>query len=236
MNRYYRIRAYVSSLLFGKIGSSRLEYFSSFITPVDTILDIGCDKGMVFETIKKPEGVSLIAGVDITRNHSEKYSHVTGDAIKLPVKSSSFSLVTAFSVIEHIHENERGLFYKEAKRVMKENGELLIQQPNRYALVESHTFLPFYGFLPKRWHQVMYTEKEVYYVSVPSLKEVLHSLEQNGFKVISIETYDAPFLPFGRYLKKIGLFRLFPMGFIIRARKEGTLNNQSNKKELGEAG
>ena len=236
MNMYYQARAYVSSLLFGKIGSSRLGYLSSFITPVDSILDIGCDKGMVFETIKKPEEVGLIAGVDITKNRSKKYSHVTGDAVKLPVKSSSFSLVTAFSVIEHVHENERGLFYKEAKRVMKEKGELLIQQPNRYALVESHTFLPFYGFLPKRWHQLMYTEKEVYYVSVPSLKEVLRSLEQNGFKVISIETYDAPFLPFGRYLKKMGLFRLFPMGFIIRARKDGAFEKQPNKNDFDEAG
>jgi ubiquinone/menaquinone biosynthesis C-methylase UbiE len=183
---------------------------------------------MVFETIKKTEEVSLMAGVDITKNHSEEYSHVTGDAIRLPIKSASFSLVTAFSVIEHIHENKRGSFYKEAKRVMKENGQLLIQQPNRYALVESHTFLPLYGFLPKRWHQVMYTKKEVYYVSVPSLKEVLRALIENGLKVISIETYDAPFLPFGRYLKKIGLFRLLPMGYIIRARKDDAADKSPN--------
>jgi ubiquinone/menaquinone biosynthesis C-methylase UbiE len=228
MNIYYRARAYVSRLLFRKIGSSRLGYFSSFMTPIDSILDVGCDKGMIFEDAEISDNVGFIAGVDVTKNHSQKYSHVTGDAMKLPVKSSSFSLVTAFSVIEHIQEDKRSLFFKEARRVMKEKGELLIQQPNRYALIESHTFLPLYGFLPKRWHQVMYTDREVYYVSVPSLKEVLRALKQNGFRVVSVEAYDAPFLPFGRYLKKIGLFRLFPMGYIIRANKDDGANELRN--------
>ena len=105
---YTRSRAYVYRLLFAKIGADRLNYFSSFVTtPTDSILDVGCDKGMLFEGIKNPNEISLMVGVDISKNQSKLYCHVTADAAKLPFKQASFSLVTAFSSIEHIHESER---------------------------------------------------------------------------------------------------------------------------------
>ncbi len=226
---YARTRSYVYLLLFAKVGVDRLKYFSSFVvTPTDSILDLGCDKGTLFEFIKNPNELSLMTGVDIAKNKSKKYCHVTADAAKLPFKSSSFSLVTAFSSIEHIHENERFLLYTEVRRVIKEKGEFLVQLPNRYAIIESHTFLPFFGFLPPRMHQFAFSEK-ILYVSVPSLKEVLRSLKENDFIVTSVEKYNAPFLPFGRFFEKVGLFRIFPMGYIIRARTEHTRNKPSNK-------
>jgi len=223
-NAYNRVRAYLFKLLDAKSGTEveRAKYFATFVTsPVDSLLDIGCGKGLLFDVIENPNKLSLLIGVDLIKGGNKKYRHVVADATKLPLKCSTFSLVTAFSLIEHVFERERGKLYKDVGRVIKRKGTFLIQLPNRYALIESHTYLPLFGFLPSRTHSFAYRGD---YVSVPSLKAVTRSLKENGFNVYSVEKYGAPFLPFGHFLGKIGLFRLFPMGYIIRAHAENSGN------------
>ena len=111
------------------------------------------------------------------------------------------------------------MFYKEAKRVIKKKGIFVIQLPNRYFIIESHTYFPFFGFLPSNMHSFAYRHE---YVSVPSLKEVTCSLRRHGFEVYNIEKYEGSFLPFPRFLSRIGFFLLFPMGYIIHTRaKDG---------------
>jgi len=140
-------------------------------------------------------------------------------------KNNTFSLVTAFSLIEHIPKAKRDIFYKEVRRVIKKNGTFLVQLPNRYFIVESHTYLPFFGFLPSSVHSFAYRGE---YVAVPSLKDAIHSLKKHRFEIYDVEKYEAPFLPFGSFLSKIGLFRLFPMGHVIHARikKQGNKNKK----------
>jgi SAM-dependent methyltransferase len=218
---YDKLRRYLFMLLNAKSGAEfkRAEYFASFIANVDfdSLLDIGCGKGLVFEEIRDPNESKLLVGVDLIRNRSKKYHHISASATRLPFTQTTFSLVTAFSLIEHILEKHRGKLYKDVGRVIKKKGTFLIQLPNRYALIESHTYLPLFGFLPSRTHSFAYRGD---YVSVPSLKAVIRSLKENGFNVYGVEKYGAPFLPFGHFLGKIGLFRLFPMGYIIRAHAE----------------
>ncbi len=223
-NVYNRVRAYLFRLLDAKSGTEveRAKYFATFVkSPAHSLLDIGCGRGLLFDAIESLNKFSLLIGVDLTKGRNKKYRHVVADATRLPFKCSTFSLVTAFSLIEHILEKERGKLYKDVGRVIKKKGTFLIQLPNRYALIESHTYLPLFGFLPSRTHSFAYRGD---YVSVPSLKAVISSLKENGFNVYSVEKYGAPFLPFGHFLGKIGLFRLFPMGYIIRAHVENSGN------------
>jgi len=196
--------------------TERMKYFSSFISNYDSsfLLDLGCGKGLLFDNIVGPDESEHV-GVDLTKNRKENYHHVVASAIRLPFKNYTFSLVTAFSLIEHIHEAERKMFYKEAKRVLKGKGVFAIQLPNRYSIIESHTYLPFFGFLPSRVHSFAYRGG---YTAVPSLKNVIHFLKGSGFDVFNVKKYEAPFLPFGDFLSKIGLFHLFPVGYIICAR------------------
>ncbi len=169
---------------------------------------------MLFDNIVGSDDSELV-GVDLIKNRKETYHHVVASAIRLPFKNNTFSLVTAFSLLEHIHNAEREMFYKEAKRVLRDKGIFAIQLPNRYSIIESHTYLPFFGFLPSRVHSFAYREG---YTAVPSLKNVINTLKGSGFEVLNVKKYEAPFLPFGNFLGKIGLFHLFPMGYIIRAR------------------
>jgi SAM-dependent methyltransferase len=227
-NTYNRIRAYLFRLLDAKIGTEteRMKYFSSFISnyEFDSLLDVGCGKGLLFDNIMSKK-FKILAGVDLIKNREGRYQHVVADATRLPFKNSAFSLVTAFSLIEHIPKAQRKMLYKEMKRVIKKEGILMIQLPNRYFIIESHTYLPFFGFLPSSMHSFAYRGG---YVAVNSLKAVVCSLKEYGFEVCNVEKYEAPFLPFGSFLSKIGLFRLFPMGYIIHAQaKDSRLSLQS---------
>jgi len=224
-NTYNRIRAYLFRLLDTKSGTEteRMTYFSSFISKYDfdSLLDVGCGKGLLFNNITSLNKFKLLVGVDLVKNRKGQYQHVVADAARLPFKNSAFSFVTAFSLIEHIPKAERDMFYKEAKRVIKKEGIFVIQLPNRYFIIESHTFLPFFGFLPSNMHSFAYRGG---YVAVPSLKVVIRTLEKYQFEICNVEKYEAPFLPSGSFLSKIGLFRLFPMGYIIHARVKGEGN------------
>jgi len=64
---------------------------------------------------------------------------VCGDARQLPFEDGAFDAVTLFDVLEHIHED--GLAAKEAMRVTRSRGVILVSTPNtswRY---------PFYRFM-----------------------------------------------------------------------------------------
>lgn len=200
-----------------------MKYFSSFISKYDfdSLLDVGCGKGLLFDSIVSLNKFKLLVGVDLMKNNKGQYQHVVADATRLPFKNSVFSLVTAFSLIEHIPKAERKMFYKEMKRVVKKEGIIVIQFPNRYFIIESHTYLPFFGFLPSSMHSFAYRGG---YVAVPSLKVIIRSLKEHGFEVHNVEKYEGLFLPFGRFLSKIGFFHLFPMGYIIHAQAKGENN------------
>ena len=204
-----------------KVGTEieRIKYFFSFISNYDfsSFLDLGCGKGWLFDNVVSSEESKLV-GIDLLKFNDRKgnYHHVVASAVRLPFRNGVFSLVTALSVLEHIHTAERKMFYKEARRVLRGKGTFVIQLPNRHFIIESHSYLPFFGYLPSRTHSFV-TRARTEYTAVPSLKSVIHFLNEYGFKVFDVKKYEAPFLPFGHFLSKIGLFYLFPMGYIIRA-------------------
>lgn len=218
-NIYNRTRAYLFRLLDAKFGTEteRMKYFFSFISDYnfDSLLDLGCGKGLLFDNIASSDKTKFLVGIDLMKVRKRLYQHVVASATKLPFKNGVFSLVTAFSLIEHIPEAEREMFYKEAKRVIKKRGIFVMQFPNRYFIIESHTFFPFFGFLPSNMHSFAYRKE---YVAVPSLKEIAYSLKEHGFETYNIEKYEGPFLPFPRFLSKLGFFALFPMGYILHTR------------------
>jgi SAM-dependent methyltransferase len=225
---YNRIRAYLFRLLDSKFGTKteRMRYFSSFISgyDFDSLLDIGCGMGLLFDNMSSSGDAKLLVGVDLMKTRKGRYQHVVASATALPLIDGAFSLVTAYSLVEHISEEEREPFYREAKRVTKNHGTFLIQLPNRYFIIESHTYMPFFGFLPSKLHSFAYRGE---YVAVPSIKTVLGSLEENGFEVCNIERYEGQFLPFSRFFRSIGLFYLFPMGYIIYARVRKTKDDRN---------
>lgn len=71
-NTYNRIRAYLFRLLDAKFGTEteRMKYFSSFISKYDfdSLLDMGCGKGLLFNNIVSLNKFKLLVGVDLIKN------------------------------------------------------------------------------------------------------------------------------------------------------------------------
>lgn len=98
--------------------------------PGRRILDIGCGTGATMDQLKR---LGEVQGIDLSRiplNYSRRRGHervLCADAVDLPFADSSFDLVTALDVIEHLADDVRGL--REIRRVLKSNAPAVIFVP-----------------------------------------------------------------------------------------------------------
>ena len=105
-------------------------------------LDVGCGWGWAIKYFRDL-GVEM-HGFDVTRNILKDSISFCGienlliaDGEKIPYKKDTFDLVFSWHVIEHVPHPE--IFLKEIKRVLRDNGLLIIGVPNDHAL----DILPF---------------------------------------------------------------------------------------------
>ncbi len=96
-----------------KYLSNRLK-----LQPNTKLLDVGCGDGTFTKTFKE-SGIDSI-GIDI--------NEYDADIDNLPYKDNMFDVIFCKSVIEHISNYK--LFLNECKRVLKQDGKLIILTPN----------------------------------------------------------------------------------------------------------
>jgi len=150
----------------------------------------------------------------------------------LPFHDEVFDLVSMFSLIEHVSHPTRVI--SEAIRVLKPQGELIIQVPNRYSIVEPHIGLPNPVFIPSflRW-KVLKIAGYSWWIgnaNTPSkkrLKELILSVYSTpeAMKESKI-VYPPEYIPrrfrlVYRVLYYIGLFRLLPLSYMFVLTKTG---------------
>lgn len=100
------------------------------------VLDTGCGVGYgsanVAEVASSVVGIDSDAGaVGFARRHYGRpnATYLVGDCQNLPFQSQSFDVVTSFELIEHLPDAQR--YLEEVRRVLKENGTLVVSTPNR---------------------------------------------------------------------------------------------------------
>jgi len=95
------------------------------------ILDIGCGIG---EWLMSAGEVYPAVGCDLSYyavteiKQNTKTPVLVSDALNLPFNDSTFSIITAFDVIEHLADPE--VFLKSIFRVLQEDGVLIFSTPN----------------------------------------------------------------------------------------------------------
>jgi ubiquinone/menaquinone biosynthesis C-methylase UbiE len=101
------------------------------------IVDIGCGKGIYGFLLRTQEINNYMVGVDIERRHllfclkHKIYDDVIlADATCLPFRKSSFKIVLASEVIEHIEKSKGKVFLKELERIC--NCRIILTTPNGY--------------------------------------------------------------------------------------------------------
>lgn len=100
------------------------------------ILDIGCvgKEGVWHQNIRK-QASGRVWGVDVDINGLKKMGFpqlACADAQYLPFGDSKFDCIIMGEVLEHLWDPMSALL--EARRVLKENGTLVVTTPNAYSL------------------------------------------------------------------------------------------------------
>lgn len=161
--------------------------------------------------------------------NNKKTSLIRADAQILPFKCDSFNLVSAFSVIEHVTDKQAML--NNLLSVLKKDGELVLQFPNKYFFVELHTGLPLYFIIPsfiKPWVLRKVGYEGLLEINIPTIREIQKMIEDLGVFVDikkSKVIYPIETIPHGlrwvyTILKRLRVLDLVPMGWILCIRKQ----------------
>ncbi|MFQ6060167.1 MAG: methyltransferase domain-containing protein [Thermoplasmata archaeon] len=148
---------------------------------------------------------------------------VLGDATAMPFKNSSFDLVIAVSLIEHLPEQEE--FLKEAYRCAV--GYLLVTFPPYYSLLGGHALKPFH-LLPEKLAIRVGRGLRIIDKNVETLKDIslfpltisraLRMMEKVGFEIASLDSrYTSSFFCRFRRLREF----LVPHCIFLLKRHEG---------------
>lgn len=216
--------------LFDLIKSQMLESGLD-IYDVKTFIDIGCGNGTLTYYFNKYLGAEFAVGLDIDRKlideaRSLKSSHIRliwGDGACLPFRDESVNCITLFSIFEHVEDQNRLL--QEAHRILKKDGLLIMQIPNKYFPIELHTGMPLINFSSKLTNE--YAKRTIgYQVHLQSRREIMHVIGNSNFKIKSCRgyMYFDDLVPSGfkfavKILKTLRFFELFPYGFIVICQK-----------------
>lgn len=99
------------------------------------ILDLGCGEGTRLGLVSRATPRSKCSGVDISRTAILKAkksfpscNFIEGNLVSLPFSDESFDLIYSAFVLEHLDETQ--LVLKEAVRVLKTKGKLVLVAPN----------------------------------------------------------------------------------------------------------
>jgi SAM-dependent methyltransferase len=113
---------------------SRYRFAQQFAADA-RVLDVACGSGFGLSLLG--ECARLTVGVEIdgeaarqarSRARSDSQAVARADGCRLPFHSGSFSLITSFETLEHLHERPR--FLGELRRVLAPGGTALISTPN----------------------------------------------------------------------------------------------------------
>ncbi|MBP9732525.1 MAG: class I SAM-dependent methyltransferase, partial [Candidatus Magasanikbacteria bacterium] len=113
-----------------------LKDFSQYITKEDTVLDIGCGNGRVYQLCENLQ--VAYTGIDQSEEliaiAREKYPAVhfdVGEMTKLPYEDASFSVIICVATFNHLPDRASRLkSLGEMKRVLKPGGIILMTNWN----------------------------------------------------------------------------------------------------------
>jgi SAM-dependent methyltransferase/uncharacterized membrane protein YbhN (UPF0104 family) len=105
------------------------------VKPGDVVIDIGCGSGVQLQEIGRT-GYALAVGIDVNLNAVRfargkafpNTDFIIADAQHLPIKASCADKIVCAEIIEHLKAPDQ--LVGEIKRVLKDNGTIVITTPN----------------------------------------------------------------------------------------------------------
>ena len=113
-----------------------LEYLK--VHPGEVILDVGCARGEFLQLCGEKGGI--IIGLDYSPTaikissiwKNENIKVIQASATALPFRAGIFDKVTMLDLIEHVTSDDLLKCLKEVRRVVKDDGQVLIHTPNQW--------------------------------------------------------------------------------------------------------
>ena len=161
-------------------------------------LDLGCQSGaltdeMAATTPLRWAGVDPIIEAERTSPGGQTLVH--GYAHAVPFEDGRFDCVLFANVFEHVEPKQRRASLREIARVLAPGGILVGQLPNPYFPIESHSRLPFMGYLPGRVQKIywrlapVHWKHDFYPVTMRDLRRVAR---RAGFEPVVVRNFNYP--------------------------------------------
>ncbi|RMH81214.1 MAG: methyltransferase domain-containing protein [Acidobacteria bacterium] len=154
-------------------------------------LDVGTGTGEVLLKSKSGLRVGIDLSLDmlkVAKNKCPRCAFILADAENIPFKDESFELITLSLVYRHLLNRED--FLKEARRLLKEGGELCLLDINRFSLTPFLIFLMKYPLKPlglllfgsERWDFFIHSLENSISVEKVQLELKTHGFETKVLK------------------------------------------------------
>lgn len=191
-------------LILGKVDKElEIEHINRYIFAKNilsdkNILDSACGSG--YGTAILSSNNNKVVGLDISEEAidyaKENYlnkdiNFLVGSIAELPFEDNSFDGVVSFETIEHVDGEIQNKFLQEVKRVLKNNGILVISTPNHdvYKIkgenhfhVKEFTFQEFKTFLESNFKQVKLYSQHFEVCNVIVENKLGYAEVDNGFE------------------------------------------------------
>ena len=162
-------------------------------------IEIGCQHGALTEQLTWLTRVPNWAGIDPTLTEKTVTERgcilKPGRASQLDFPDESFDVAVFANVFEHIPPVERDGSLREIYRVLKPGGVVIGQLPNPYFPIESHSRLPFMGWLPVKWQRRYWKLAPVSWdhdFYVVTIKDLQQTAQRAGFAVAHVRNFNYP--------------------------------------------
>lgn len=180
-------------------------------------LDVGCQHGALTDALSERTGVDW-RGIDpafeaiTTSPHGAELR--PGSADSLPFESEFFDCLLFANVFEHIPPARRVPSLREMRRVLRPGGVIVGQLPNPRFLIESHSRLPFMGWLPiglqKRYWRLSPVDWEHDFFVV-TIRDLAREASEAGLRLVMRRNFNYPLEVIPQALRPVARVLARPM-------------------------
>ena len=161
-------------------------------------LDVGCQNGATtdrYAALTDLEWTGVDPVIAAPRESPQGHRLEPGAADRLGFPDGEFDVVMLANVYEHILPERRVDSFREIRRVLSERGVVVGQIPNPYFPIESHSRLPFMGWLPIRaqkayWKLTPVSWEHDFFVVTP--KHLRRDAVAGGLEVEMVRRFNYP--------------------------------------------
>jgi SAM-dependent methyltransferase len=162
-------------------------------------IEVGCQNGRILDELVDRTALHWVGVDPVISDAAQSPRHnvymTHGVAHAIPFSDESFDCVVLANVYEHIEPDLRDGSLREIRRVLAPGGILVGQLPNPYFPIESHSRLPFMGWLPYRAQLLYWRLSPVAWdhgFYVVTVRDLRRRAERMGLETLLVRKFNYP--------------------------------------------